>query len=53
MLRTGGKGAGVRTMTIDLMQFCERNAMRLWMAEPFGIGEYTYARSARNATAKA
>ena len=30
-------------MTIDLMQFCERNAMRVWLAEPFGIGEYTYA----------
>lgn len=30
-------------MTIDLMQFCERNAMRLWMAEPFGVGKYTYA----------
>ena len=30
-------------MTIDLTQFCERNGFRLWMAEPFGIGEYTYA----------
>ena len=30
-------------MTIDLTQFCERNGFRLWMTEPFGIGEYTYA----------
>ena len=30
-------------MTLDLMQFCERNGFRLWMAEPFGVGEYTYA----------
>ena len=30
-------------MTLDLMQFCERNGMRLWMAEPFGVGKYTYA----------
>ena len=30
-------------MTINLTQFCERNAMRLWLSEPFGVGEYTYA----------